>query len=91
MRAVILGLAGLVLAGVVYYALTLLAELRSPDRFLERTSRQYLKREGYEPRTVVGINRSWVEDTVTWFCEGNVKVSVVLKDKVPVSIKKEET
>ena len=89
MKVIILGGMGLVIAYLVYYVITMVQKLRSPDEQMRLVSEQYLRKEGLKPRKFVGVTRGFPEDVVTWVCEKGKRVRVVLRDGVPVEIRKE--
>lgn len=90
MRAIVLGLVGIVLAFLVFYAYRLIAELRSPEGQLKLNSEKYLRQKGYRPRRLVKIVRGAFEDGVEWLCEGGEHVVVTVTDGVPVRLKEKE-
>lgn len=89
MKIIILGGAGLSIAYLVYYVVSMVKKLSSPDERLRLDSEQYLRREGLKPKKFVGVTRGLMEDTVTWLCEKGEKVRVVLRDGVPIEVRKE--
>ena len=90
MRAILLGLVGMTLAGLAYYAVKLISELRSPEGKLKLNTERYLKQKGYRPRRMVKVVRGAFEDAVEWLCEEGKRVIVTVSDDIPVRHKEEE-
>ena len=90
MRAIILGIVGLVMTYLVYYVVGMVRLLRSPDTRLKRDSELYLRKEGYRPRRYISITRGLAEDTVTWLCDKGKRVRDTVRDSVPIQFREED-
>ena len=90
MRAILLGLVGMALAGLAYYAVKLTSELRSPEGKLKVNTERYLRQKGYRPRRLVKVVRGAFEDAVEWLCEEGKHVIVTVADGIPVRHREEE-
>lgn len=89
MRAILLGLVGMALAFLAFYAKKLIGELRSPEGRLKLNTERYLKQKGYRPRRMVKVVRGAFEDAVEWLCEEGKHVIVTVADGIPVRHREE--
>ena len=90
MRAILLGLVGMALAGLAFYAYRLISEFASPEGKLKLNTERYLRQKGYRPRRMVKVVRGAFEDAVEWLCEERKHVIVTVADGIPVRHREKE-